>query len=201
MIGLEIPTPNIFQCGSQIKTVKEKESQGEIEMSQTTTPNVFKFVELFSFLTDKESSAIAEDELELVCFSLNLTYGNLRINAYSRVKNLIHNNTMFLGKNTLTTYATVYPTSVYYIRNLRNGCKYYPVDQLYSTYDPVNNPWQNELPYTEFYKYNDRIKLTIVGKKTYFYIFSEQQVKLFNHMCDYVLNQSFNAVASNIANL
>ncbi len=197
---IRIPKASLMQTGENefIQIIPVDQSEGVLnelpEVETIQQPQNFKFLDLFWFHTPKTESS-KDDQLELVTLSLNLNYGNLRINGYKNVQNAIRGNAIFLTKDLLTVKAAVYPTALFYIRNLRNTETYKPIEQLYVPYDPENEPWQTELPTTEFVKRDDRLLLQIKHKSSnYFYIFKEKQYQLFNYALDFTLTKGLTAV-------
>jgi len=196
---IRIPKASLMQTGENnfIKIIPVDQIEGEpIELPETEViqqPN-FKFLDLFWFHTSKQEDSKPE-QLELVTLSLNLNYGNVRINGYVNIQNAIHDNAVFLTKELLTVKAAVYPTALFYIRNLRNTESYTPMEQLYVPYDPENEPWQTELPTTEFVKRDDRLLLRIKHKSSnYFYVFKDKQYQLFNYALDFALTKGLTSV-------
>ena len=199
---IRIPKASLMQTGENnfIKIIPVDQIEGETtelppeaEVIQPQQTN-FKFLDLFWFHTPKQEDS-KPDQLELVTLSLNLNYGNVRINGYVNIQNAIHDNAVFLTKELLTVKAAVYPTALFYIRNLRNTETYVPMEQLYIPYDPENEPWQTELPTTEFVKRDDRLLLRIKHKSSnYFYVFKDKQYQLFNYALDFALTKGLTMV-------
>ena len=196
---IRIPKASLMQTGENnfIKIIPVDQIEGEpIELPETEIiqqPN-FKFLDLFWFHTPKQEDSKPE-QLELVTLSLNLNYGNVRINGYVNIQNAIHDNAVFLTKELLTVKAAVYPTALFYIRNLRNTESYTPMEQLYVPYDPENEPWQTELPTTEFVKRDDRLLLRMKHKGLiYLYVFKDKQYQLFNYALDFALTKGLTSV-------
>ena len=88
---------------------------------------------------------------------------------------------------------------MYKIRHLLNGQVYSPIEQLFVSYDPENNPWHNELVKTKFNKQNDKIQLTFIDKfnNPYIYIFSNEQVNMLNFVLDNILEKGIILVSQN----
>lgn len=189
------PKASIIQIGTncfQLVMPKKNSSHcGLIDsnLNENLSP---KFLDLFWFYNLNSNKKNISDliNLNLVTFSLNLNYGNLRINGYANISEAFNNQALFITKDLLTINASIYPTGIYYIKNcLKNGNSYSPIEQLFVKYDPENEPWQNELTHTIFKKHNDRIQMIMRrGDKNYYYIFEEQQLDLFYHSLDFILN-------------
>jgi len=195
---IKIPKASLMQTGENefIQIIPADQSEGELrelpEAENIQQSQNFKFLDLFWFHTPKTDNST---QLELVTFSINLNYGNLRINGYQDIQNSIHNNAIFLTKDLLTVKAAVYPTALFYIRNLRNTETYVPIEQLYVPYNPEDEPWQTEIPTTEFVKRDDRLLLRIKHKgSNYFYVFKDKQYQLFNYALDFVLTKGMTMV-------
>ena len=177
----------------------ETQSEGELKElpeAETIQPSAsnFKFLDLFWFRTPKTEES-KPDQLEMVTLTLNLNYGNIRINGYSNISNAVHNQAIFLTKDLLTVNAAVYPTALFYIRNMKNRETYYPTEQLFVPYNPENEPWQNELATTEFIKRDDQLYMRIRQKGvSYFYIFKDQEYRLFNYALDFTLTKGMSMV-------
>ena len=197
---IRIPKASLMQTGENefIQIIPVDQCEGELnelpEAEIIQQPQNFKFLDLFWFHTPKLDTDNT-NQLELVTFSINLNYGNLRINGYSQIKDAIHDNAIFLTKDLLTVKAAVYPTALFYIRNLKNTETYTPMEQLYVPYRPEDEPWQTELPTTEFVKRDDRLLLRIKHKgSNYFYVFKDKQYNLFNYALDFALTKGLTMV-------
>ncbi len=194
---IRIPKASLMQTGENnfIKIIPvETQIEGEpgelpeAEIIQQQAPN-YKFLDLFWFQTLKNEES-KPDQLELVTLTLNLNYGNIRINGYLNIKDAIHNQAIFLTKDLLTVNAAVYPTALFYVRNLKNRETYCPTEQLFVPYNPENEPWQNELATTEFIKRDDQLYMRIRQKgASYFYIFKDREYRLFNYALDFTLTK------------
>lgn len=182
-------TPN--QCEGEIKELPENE--------QIIQKSNLKFVDLFWFYYENKKTK--ENQLDLVTFTLNLNYGNLRINGYLDVSKAIHNQAFFLTNDLLTINAAIYPSALFHIRNMRNGDRFKPLEQLFVSYDPENEPWQNELAQTEFAKQNDQMWMQITNSKdNYLYLFKGTQYNLFNYALDFILTKGITLVGMNKSN-
>ena len=197
---IRIPKASFMQTGENnfIKIIPVDQTEGDLktlpEAEIIQQPSNFKFLDLFWFHTPKQENS-PDEQLELVTLSLNLNYGNVRINGYKNIQSAIHGDAVFLTKELLTVKAAVYPTALFYIRNLRNTESYVPVEQLYVPYNPENEPWQTELPTTEFVKRDDRLLLRIKHKGlNYLYVFRDKQYQLFNYALDFALTKGLTMV-------
>ena len=193
-----VPKANIIQIG-HMTTKHEQNELEEKQILETTqnTPNNIKFVDLCWFISEKDK--FNQNELDLIIMSFNTSFGNIRINGYLNSKQYIVNNALFLPKNCFTINAAIYPAGMYKIRHLLNGQVYSPIEQLFVSYDPENNPWHNELVKTKFNKQNDKIQLTFIDKynNPYIYIFSNEQVNMLNFVLDNILEKGIILVSQN----
>ena len=197
---IEIPTASFIQTGETnfIKVIPKNQSKGEFKElpvgDEAVQNRNCKFLDLFWFYTPKNSE-FKPNQLELVTFNLNLNFGNLRINGYMSVSDAIHNQAFFLTGNFLTVNAAIYPSALFYIRNMRNKDRYSPFEQIFVPYDPENEPWHNELATTEFVKRDDQMWMQISHRgKNYLYIFKDRQYQLFNYALDFVLTKGLTLV-------
>lgn len=206
----DIPFATTIQFGTrnitQVISIDDGFNEGDfLDLSQSYNPinqtqqqnSSIKFLDLFWFLNPTKKKENSND-LDLVTLGLNLNYGNLRINGYLNAKESLHNNALFITRDMLTINAAIYPSSVYYIRHLKNAEKHIPVEQLFVQYDPDNEPWHDSLPKTYFLKSNDALRMIIENTDNiqYSYIFRDKQYDLLNHALDYILNNGFNIVGS-----
>lgn len=206
-MNLFVPQANSIQTGTRkiLHIINEDDiTEGDFfnlsaeDNRQTTNSFVPpKFLELFWFFNPKASSK--KNELDLVTFSINLNFGNLRINGYLDAKTALHNHALFLSKDLLTINAAIYPTGLYHLRNLQNCEDYTPIEQLFVEYSPETDPWHDELPKTEFLKRNDKLKMNIWRnqEEKFNYVFQDKQYYLFNYSLDYILTNGFTIIGNN----
>ncbi len=195
----QVPKASLIQTGETefIKIDSKSQMEGELKElpeNEAIQTNNFKFLDLFWFYIPKNDDS-KTNQLELVTLNLNLNFGNLRINGYLNVQSTIHNQAFFITKDLLTVNAAIYPSALFYIRNMRNKDRYQPIEQLFVPYDPENEPWHNELATTEFIKRDDQLWMQISQKgNNYFYVFKERQYQLFNYALDFVLTKGLTLV-------
>jgi hypothetical protein len=195
----KIPKASLIQTGETefVSLIPKNQYEGEfreLPENEAILNNNFKFLDLFWFHTPKNEES-KNNQLELVTLNLNLNFGNLRINGYLDIKDTIHNQAIFLTKDLLTVNAAIYPSALFYIRNMRNKDRYQPIEQLFVPYDPENEPWHNELAISEFVKRDDQLWMQISHRgNNYFYVFKDRQYQLFNYALDFVLTKGLTLV-------
>lgn len=204
---LVIPKASFMQTGLRNVTqiIREKipfENEGDIfDLEKTSSPSPeIRFLDLFWFfnpIAERQGNG-TEKPLDLVTFGLNLNYGNLRINGYENARSALHNQALFITKDLMCINAAIYPTGLFNIRNLNNGERYRPIEQLFVRYNPQQEAWHDELTQSTFQKHDDRIKMTLKrsDEQNYFYIFEKRQYDLFNFALDYVLNNGLSVLGS-----
>lgn len=201
----DIPQTFISQIGIQRQKIHELTIKEKIGVCNTEQqPQQCKFVDLMWFLSNNENTDDIIDEgkivlknLELLIFSYNINFGNIRINAYKDVKNDIHGNALFLDPSKLTTSATLYPA---YIHNLHleltssNNCSIIPMEQIIMPFNPKLNPWHLTLNSTKFVMTDKSLRVIIynAGTKTYYkYDFNMQQKNMLISTLDLVKQHGF----------
>lgn len=204
---LQTPQATYIQTGERatIRVVGQNNNsdayEGDIPQLAEESNNP-RFMDLFWFFNPSASEAASDDTtekpLELVTFTLNLNFGNLRINGYREVRPAFHNQALFLTRDLLTINAAVYPTGLFNIRHLNNGEQYRPIEQLFVGYNPSKEPWHDELTRATFRKNNDRIKMTLRRgeEENYYYISEKRQYDLFNYALDFLLKDGLTLVGS-----
>lgn len=198
---LVTPSANWIQTGSNEKVQIIKEDDHELmneNVKPTETSNISKFVDLFWFYTFKDESDLKKNELSLISLAFNINFGNIRFNGFQHITSYIHNQALFLPSNAIVVNSTLYPTGIYFLRHLKNGQSYKPIEQLFVDYDPINNPWQDNLVPLEIKKNNDRLLMTFQKKdEAYYFYFTKEQVGMLNLACDNVLCNGMEIVSFN----
>lgn len=173
--------------------IQEKNKGALLKMnSENLQSPTSKFIDLFWFLNPKISNQteINPNEFSLVIFSLNMAFGNIRVNGFTNIDS-IRDGSLFLDyKNSKSINAAIYPAGMFQIINMPLNSTVKPIEQLLVKYNP-DEKWQNELNSTKFSRSGmQNILMEIkTNNKIYNYSFDNDQYTMLIHAMNFALNQ------------
>jgi hypothetical protein len=196
-IKIDLPGASFMQSGNILHDIEKvivkniEEKKRDIKVSDKMTivkTNTSKFQDLFWFINNNFN--IEDDYAGLCIMSLNMSFGNIRIDLFNSNPNDWKRGSALFKSSKSDMSAAIYPASMFHIKSLKNGETHTCIEQLVNPYK--GESWQKELSTCSVAKMNDTYEISIEqtyknNSPTLKYVFKDTEKEMFEQALNYCM--------------